>query len=1007
MWGLNSIQSLQQAATNLANQSLASATQLLEKLDGEFDEIAENDDEDGNKQQVVDDDNNTNFKSSSESKREVIKQHDPLDEIEIDDETDFSPTKNNEKLAENITIKGLHKNENSALADIEFKLSNALKEINLKDQEIQQLREQTKNLKEKGKKVSQQKQDINTTLQSTISEFSSKEDKYKADYNELQTKFDELKRTFNNSESANNKLMQESMEHLSQIDKLQKENENLNLTINKDDAENTSDPQLLNKFEELKCAFDNSESVKNKLQQENLDHLSNIDQLEKAIENLNATCEKHLIEKNEMEFTISQLNETKTLLADQVQDLMRQVENGHNEAASSESLIELLTTKLETIQQVRDSKINQSSNNEQIMHEQEIHIQQLIEENKTLESRILDLQAEVSILKVPSKSDSNATVDGTETNDDDSGLDFAAASAKKGVTKSEVPDRDFTITRQEQLQVVEVLKQKLESVRSMQLELQADVAVQLDGMTKDFIATSHKLLEKIPQSTSKVNVPEQQQPVTTDDGSSNEEELNAMKTRYEEAEQKSMEYYNLMKKSERDISDLESQRNELSEELVIAKGALQKSSETIHNLELELESLKFSNTEKLEVNAALESKCITLTAQLEETSKSMDGMHESQDTVLELEEQVRRLRDEADNKTTQIDELQKSLDITEEKLRHYIEVSVIDRDSKNDVLAQHEMEVKALQEKIRHMEQSNQELVASLQFKASNITEANISYAAKLEELESLLSEHSVNNATLRRDLVDMETSKGHLQSTLKTLQSDHAAISKKCEVDQAEYDKKIADLTNQFSILFDEQNFSKQKLIEQAALLEEKTTKIAELSSLLSANQDNINVMDSLRMLVAELREKNALYEEESQKLEGKKRRDLENLKKQNEMMMQLQREKLTMEEHYNDQITELQSSFSASEFKISELSCALDASHQERVLLQSELEKVNHQIEALKAAVPISKNPNDDSPTASFVVVEKERQTDSDLDNVSEYMYLLTYIYVLNSLYIITVWF
>ena len=122
---------------------------------------------------------------------------------------------------------------------------------------------------------------------------------------------------------------------------------------------------------------------------------------------------------------------------------------------------------------------------------------------------------------------------------------------------------------------------------------------------------------------------------------------------------------------------------------------------------------------------------------------------------------------------------------------------------------------------------------------------------------------------------------------------------------------------------------------------------------------------------------------------------------------MMQLQREKLTMEEHYNDQITELQSSFSASEFKISELSCALDASHQERVLLQSELEKVNHQIEALKAAVPISKNPNDDSPTASFVVVEKERQTDSDLDNVSEYMYLLTYIYVLNSLYIITVWF
>lgn len=1010
MWGLNSIQSLQQAATNLANQSLASATQLLEKLDGEFDEIAENDDEDANKQQIVDDDNSANLKFSSEPKREVIKphSHDPLDEIEIDDDTDLAPANLNEELAENIKNKGSDRNENqnSALADIEFKLSDALKEINLKDQEIQHLREHNKNLKEKGKKVSQQKQDINTALQSAMSEFSSKEDKYKADYNDLQSKLDEFKHAFDNAESTKNKLMQENMEYLSQIDKLLKENEDLNLIISKDNVEDASDPQLLNKLEELKCAFDSSESAKSKLQHENLDHLSHIDKLEEAIEHLNTTIAQHLIEKNEMELTISQFNDTKTLLTNQVRGFMLQIENARNETASRESLIELLTSKLETIQQAHDSKVNDSSNNEQIIHDQEIHIQQLIEENKSLQSQIIDLQAEEMTHKVLSKNDTNGTVDDKETGDYDSSLDFAAASAKIDVAKTEAPDRDSRSTRQKQLQAVEALKGKLESVRSMQLELQADVAVQLDGMTKDFIATSHKLIEKIPQNTSKVKVHEQQQSVIVDD-SPHEEELRAMKTRYEESELKSTEYYNLMKKFESDISYLESQRNELSEELMIVKSTLQTSSETIHDLELELESLKFSHTENLEAKAVLENKCITLTAELEDTSKSITGMHESQDKILDLEEQVRQLRGEAENKTSQLDELQKSFDITEEKLRHYIEVSVIDRDSKNDVLEQHEMEVKALQEKIRNIEQSNAELVASLQSKASSVTEANLSYATKLEELESLLSEHIVNNATLTQDLIDMEASKDKMQSTLMSLQSDNVAISKQHEVDQAEYDKKIADLTNQFSIMFDEQSLNKQKLLEQAALLEEKTAKIVELSSLLSASQDNINVMESLRCAMAELREKNALYEEESQKLEGKKRRDLENLKKQNEMMMQLQREKLTMEEHYSDQITELQNSHSASEFKISELNCALDASHQERNLLQNELEKLNHQIVALKTVVPISKDSNDDSPTSSFVVVEKERRTDSDVDNVSENMCSLIYVYVLYSLYITTILF
>jgi chromosome segregation ATPase len=118
---------------------------------------------------------------------------------------------------------------------------------------------------------------------------------------------------------------------------------------------------------------------------------------------------------------------------------------------------------------------------------------------------------------------------------------------------------------------------------------------------------------------------------------------------------------------------------------------------------------------------------------------------------------------------------------------------------------------------------------------------------------------------------------------------------------------------------------------------------------------------------------------------IEDKKKRDLENLKRHNELILQLQREKLAAEEQFQETLLGLQHALDEAEVRVKEVSSELARQVTENNTWKSEVDKLNLHIESLKAGLSAGSVAGkggvgmaavaaaDESPTtASFIMVD-----------------------------------
>jgi chromosome segregation ATPase len=177
----------------------------------------------------------------------------------------------------------------------------------------------------------------------------------------------------------------------------------------------------------------------------------------------------------------------------------------------------------------------------------------------------------------------------------------------------------------------------------------------------------------------------------------------------------------------------------------------------------------------------------------------------------------------------------------------------------------------------------------------------------EIERLEGLLQQRVVDSATLHSDVRTLTETVKTMEIQLKSRHEEVASLNAQLQQVKQDKDETVAEMSSQLATTLEEVQYLKESLDAKTdsvnSFLQQLTTAKEALVALKAKEAEQakelVQAADTLRRAEA--------AEEALAKLDDKKRRDLENLKKQNERIALVQREKAEIERASQDAIADL----------------------------------------------------------------------------------------------------